>query len=179
MKAAQVGIAGAFARLSPNSSHNVIHNNIRGTRFDILFSSARLRLDSPAVSFAHGGHLREEDAVYPAQLRAMIAAVRDRHAVHESEIPAHLPQGDLYLHAESIEAIEGALGAVCEAVDSVALSPGLQTRFVTIRPPGHHCSADTPAGFCFVNNVLVAAAHAYLEHDFDRIVVCYLLFGYF
>jgi histone deacetylase HOS3 len=31
--------------------------------------------------------------------------------------------------------------------------------FVAIRPPGHHCGEDTPSGFCFVNNVAVAAAH--------------------
>lgn len=31
--------------------------------------------------------------------------------------------------------------------------------FVAIRPPGHHCSDEVPSGFCFINNVLVAAAH--------------------
>ena len=29
--------------------------------------------------------------------------------------------------------------------------------FVSIRPPGHHCSRDAPAGFCWVNNVAIAA----------------------
>ena len=31
--------------------------------------------------------------------------------------------------------------------------------FAAIRPPGHHCSDETPSGFCFVNNVMIAAAH--------------------
>jgi len=31
--------------------------------------------------------------------------------------------------------------------------------FVSVRPPGHHCGEDTPCGFCFVNNVMVGAAH--------------------
>lgn len=31
--------------------------------------------------------------------------------------------------------------------------------FAAIRPPGHHCSDELPSGFCFINNVLVAAAH--------------------
>lgn len=30
--------------------------------------------------------------------------------------------------------------------------------FCLIRPPGHHCTSDTPSGFCLVNNVAVAAA---------------------
>lgn len=73
----------------------------------------------------------------------------------------------------SLDAIQGALGTVCEAVDRVMTSagdvrksqvenwstPNIQRAFVAIRPPGHHCGEDTPSGFCFVNNVAVAAAH--------------------
>lgn len=102
-----------------------------------------------------------------------------------SEIPSHLPQGDLYLSEGSEEAIFGALGAVCEGVDRVvegSRTPGIgyDRAFVAIRPPGHvsrlaalrtrqssanpspdlqHCCEAAPMGFCFVNNVAVAAAH--------------------
>jgi acetoin utilization deacetylase AcuC-like enzyme len=58
----------------------------------------------------------------------------------------------------SVDAIQGALGTVCEAVDAVMTTP-VSRAFVAIRPPGHHCGEDTPSGFCFVNNVVVAAAH--------------------
>ena len=43
--------------------------------------------------------------------------------------------------------------------------------FCAIRPPGHHCGEDTPSGFCYVNNVVVGALHAYLEHDIDRAII--------
>ena len=60
--------------------------------------------------------------------------------------------------------------------------------FVAIRPPGHHCGEDTPSGFCFVNNVVVAAAHgkyqviffsvcfsnvlpAHLKHKIKKVVI--------
>ncbi|PWZ01950.1 Arginase/deacetylase, partial [Testicularia cyperi] len=43
--------------------------------------------------------------------------------------------------------------------------------FVLSRPPGHHCSGSTPQGFCWVNNAIVAAAHAYLTHSIDRVVI--------
>ncbi|POY75342.1 hypothetical protein BMF94_1570 [Rhodotorula taiwanensis] len=106
-----------------------------------------------------------------------------------SEIPSHLPQGDLYLCPGSEEAIFGALGACCEGVDRIVRgsresgaghasaqgsdsSVGLYDRaFVAIRPPGHHCGEANPQGFCFVNNVAVAAAHAHLEHGIDRVVI--------
>lgn len=42
--------------------------------------------------------------------------------------------------------------------------------FVAIRPPGHHCGEDTPSGFCFVNNVVVAAAHGKYQVIFFRSV---------
>lgn len=59
-----------------------------------------------------------------------------------SEIPSHLPQGDLYLSPGSEEAIFGALGAVCEGVDRIMEgvengSIGYDRAFVAIRPPGH------------------------------------------
>lgn len=71
----------------------------------------------------------------------------------------------------SIDAIQSAIGAVCEAVDAIIMATrGPQSRsggpddpceraFVAIRPPGHHCGEDTPSGFCFINNVAVGAAH--------------------
>jgi acetoin utilization deacetylase AcuC-like enzyme len=34
------------------------------------------------------------------------------------------------------------------------------TAFAATRPPGHHASAARAMGFCFVNNVVVAARHA-------------------
>lgn len=37
--------------------------------------------------------------------------------------------------------------------------------FAAIRPPGHHCSDEMPSGFCFVNNVLIGAAHGELTQN--------------
>ncbi|GAA5969107.1 hypothetical protein JCM11641_007472 [Rhodosporidiobolus odoratus] len=93
-----------------------------------------------------------------------------------SEMPPHLPQGDLYLCPESEGAIFGALGAVCEGVDRIVEGSkddggGYDRAFVAIRPPGHHCGEANPQGFCFVNNVAVAAAHAYFKHGINRVVV--------
>ena len=73
---------------------------------------------------------------------------------------------------EAIEAIQGALGTVCEAVDRVMQSTNPTNAFVAIRPPGHHCGEDTPSGFCFVNNVAVAAAHS--KHPYLTAAVVFM-----
>lgn len=85
----------------------------------------------------------------------------------------------------SIDAIQGAIGAVCEAVDAcITATRGSEPRsngpddpceraFVAIRPPGHHCGEDTPSGFCFINNVAVGAAHGMSHcHNFSLSHVC-------
>ncbi|KAK4687187.1 histone deacetylase HOS3, partial [Tremellales sp. Uapishka_1] len=43
--------------------------------------------------------------------------------------------------------------------------------FCAVRPPGHHCGEDAPSGFCYVNNVVVGAMHAYLQNDIDRAII--------
>ncbi|KAJ7028426.1 Arginase/deacetylase [Mycena alexandri] len=139
-------------------------------------------LSHPAVKYVHGDI---DGDVYLETLVRWVKESREKVDNGESEIPENLSQGDLYLCPESIAAIQGAVGTVCEAVDAVAGSsrpvsanqlPGtlahpINHAFVAIRPPGHHCGEDTPSGFCFVNNVAVGAAHAHLQHGIDRIVI--------
>jgi acetoin utilization deacetylase AcuC-like enzyme len=51
-------------------------------------------------------------------------------------------------------------GAAVLAVDHV-LDGGAGTRaLVLVRPPGHHAERNRAMGFCFFNNIAVAAAHA-------------------
>ncbi|WWC72538.1 uncharacterized protein I206_106500 [Kwoniella pini CBS 10737] len=54
---------------------------------------------------------------------------------------------------------------------SFSPSPSFSKAFCAIRPPGHHCGEDLPSGFCYVNNVVVGAMHAYLQHDIDRAII--------
>ncbi|KAJ6487251.1 Arginase/deacetylase [Mycena vitilis] len=139
-------------------------------------------LSHPAVKYVHGDI---DGDVYLENLVRWIKESKNKVDNGESEIPANLAQGDLYLCPESMAAIRGAVGTVCEAVDAVVGSfqpvfvnqmPGTPAHpvnhaFVAIRPPGHHCGEDTPSGFCFLNNVAIGAAHAHLQHGINRVVI--------
>ncbi|KZT28384.1 Arginase/deacetylase [Neolentinus lepideus HHB14362 ss-1] len=158
----------------------------RGLPTHITKSAATLDLlNHSAVKFVHGDI---QGDVYLEKLKSWALDSSDKVGKGESEIPEGLPQGDLYLCPTSINAIQGALGSVCEAIDAVVKttcakasggavtiassdSPGVSRAFVAIRPPGHHCGEDTPSGFCFVNNVVVGAAHAHLQHGVNRVVI--------
>lgn len=126
-----------------------------GYPFSVSTTQRRLSLFSPAVALAHGPD-------YVARLTSYLTGVAKAHSASESEVPDDLSQGDLYLCEQSLSALEGALGACIQAVDEVC-SPAGSTqraqRFVSVRPPGHHCESETPMGFCWLNNVAVAAAH--------------------
>ncbi|PVF97145.1 Arginase/deacetylase [Serendipita vermifera] len=97
----------------------------------------------------------------------------DKIRTGESEIPQGFSQGDLYMCPQSYGAICGAVETVRVAVDTAmkAEPDDARTVFAAIRPPGHHCGEDTPSGFCFVNNVAIAAAHAHLHHKVKRVII--------
>ena len=88
----------------------------------------------------------------------------------KSEKPK-LHEGDLYLCSESLSALEGALGGVCDGVDAVFNESNAKRAFICIRPPGHHCSADYPSGFCWLNNVHVGIGHAALTHGLTHAAI--------
>ena len=64
---------------------------------------------------------------------------------------------DTYLGARSWESVLAAAGVAVAGVEA-GLRHG--TAFAATRPPGHHALAGRAMGFCFVNNVVVAARHA-------------------
>lgn len=124
--------------------------------------------NNAAVKFVHGD---VDGDVYLEKLRALVHGSAAKIANGESEIPEGLSQGDLYLSPGSLDAMQGAIGTLNEAIDGVVAGTASPRAFVAIRPPGHHCGEDTPSGFCFINNVAVGAAHAHLKHKIKRAII--------
>jgi acetoin utilization deacetylase AcuC-like enzyme len=77
---------------------------------------------------------------------------------------------DTAMNPKTLEAAHFAAGAAVAAVDAV-MSRNADTAFVAARPPGHHAGISTAMGFCFLNNVAIAARHAMAVHGAERIAI--------
>jgi len=138
--------------------------------------------ESPARLAAIERHLNEtglsaglaiEEA--PRASREQILRVHD--AAYVDTIIEYAPEHELLwldpdtaLDPHSLEAGLRAAGANVRAVDRVLM--GTQKRaFCAVRPPGHHAEHARAMGFCFFNNVAIAAAHAIAAHGLERVAV--------
>ena len=77
---------------------------------------------------------------------------------------------DTAMNPYSLQAALRAAGAAVHAVDLV-LQNKVRTAFCAVRPPGHHACRARPMGFCFFNNVAVAARHALAAHGLERVAI--------
>ena len=183
-----LGLATAYVRLGGRHSegdaapHPKRHpSSLPSVPFKIHKTARRLSLKSPAATAIHG-------AKWMTELSAMCDEAESKLALNGKELsrPSTTDQsngkttqakspafheGDLYLCSESLNALEGALGGVCEGIDAVFNERGPKRAFVCIRPPGHHCSADMPSGFCWLNNVHVGIGHAVLTHGLTHAAI--------
>ena len=63
-----------------------------------------------------------------------------------------------------------AAGAAVAATDAV-IDGELDNAFCAVRPPGHHATRDAAMGFCFFNNVAIAARHALDVRGLKRVAI--------
>jgi acetoin utilization deacetylase AcuC-like enzyme len=97
------------------------------------------------------------------------AATREQLArVHDTEYLRRIEEtagqsvaldSDTYTSPETYEIALLAAGAVVDGVERVLSGPHGRV-CALVRPPGHHAERDRAMGFCFYNNVAVAAAYA-------------------
>lgn len=147
--------------------------------FAMIRSSRSIPLTNPAVTAVHGTKWMDSLQLMCDSAEAKLAMGQKelaRPIGHQRDAKgATLPPlhaGDLYLSSESLLALQGCLGGVCDAVD-VVFQPDAAARraFVCIRPPGHHCSADLPSGFCWLNNVHVGITYAAMNHGLTHAAI--------
>lgn len=179
-----LGASAAYVRLGGH--HAGSKNAPHPSRLDVAKPPFRIRRSGRAVDITSSCVTNVHGIGWMDELKQMCQSAAEKLATGAKELArpslpgepekTKLHEGDLYLAAESLDAFQGALGGVADAVDDVFnVATPTKRAFVAVRPPGHHCSADYPSGFCWLNNIHVGieyAAQTYgLSHaailDFD------------
>ncbi|MGE0332403.1 MAG: histone deacetylase family protein [Ramlibacter sp.] len=107
--------------------------------------------------------------------RMHVAALRGLSDQLADEIAAGGPthaqiDPDTSLNVHTWAASLRAAGAALAATDAV-MAGELENAFCAVRPPGHHACRDKAMGFCFLNNVAIAARYALERHGLKRVAV--------
>ena len=96
---------------------------------------------------------------------------------HIDFIKSHVPEsgyysidGDTTMNAHTWQAALRSAGGVIAAVDAV-MSGEVKNAFTCLRPPGHHAEPHLAMGFCFFNNIAIAAKHALEKHGVERVAI--------
>lgn len=180
-----LGAATAYVRLGGRHQHGPYmprpkHDSadVKDVPFQIRKTSRIIPLNHPSVTYVHGNKWMEELQIMCDSAEAKLA-MNGKELVRpigygKDESGGALPklhEGDLYLCEESLNALQGCLGGVCDAVDTIFSANATKRAFVCIRPPGHHCSSNFPSGFCWLNNVHVGISYAAMNHGLTHAAI--------
>jgi acetoin utilization deacetylase AcuC-like enzyme len=77
---------------------------------------------------------------------------------------------DSVMNDKTLTSILYSAGAAVDAVDLV-MNKTLKTAFCLTRPPGHHATRNKSMGFCFFNNIAIAAAYAKKKYGLKRVAI--------
>ena len=110
-----------------------------------------------------------------AHTRTHIAALRGLTEGLKEDVlaggPCHAQvDPDTALNVYTWDAALHAAGAALAATDAV-IAGELENAFCAVRPPGHHACHDHAMGFCFFNNVALAAKYALERHGLKRVAI--------
>ncbi|RFO95103.1 deacetylase [Rhodoferax lacus] len=128
--------------------------------------AALLRREAPQapiadLELAHG-------RMHIASLRGLTDGLRDE---MQAGGPKHAQiDPDTRINVHTWDAALRAAGAALAATDAV-MAGELDNAFCAVRPPGHHACRDKAMGFCFFNNVAVAALYALERHGLQRVAI--------
>lgn len=77
---------------------------------------------------------------------------------------------DTEVNVHTYEAALLAAGGGIEAVDRIKAGKS-NNAFILCRPPGHHAEYERAFGFCFINNIAVAANHLVQKCGISRVMI--------
>ncbi len=108
------------------------------------------------------------DRMHVAAMRGLAADLREQLQAGGAD-HIHIDP-DTAMGPHTWDAALRAAGAAIAATDAV-MAGDLENAFCAVRPPGHHACHDHAMGFCFFNNVAVAARYALQRHGLDRVAI--------
>ena len=77
---------------------------------------------------------------------------------------------DTWACSSTFETALLAVGSLLAIVDTI-MHAEIDNGFALVRPPGHHAEFDRAMGFCFFNNVAIAAHHLKKSYGLSRILI--------
>jgi len=108
------------------------------------------------------------ERMYVAALRGLALRVTEE---EDAGGPQHLQlDTDTAINRHTWNAALRSAGAALAATDAV-MAGEMENAFCSVRPPGHHATRDKAMGFCFFNNVAVAAKYALQRYNLERVAV--------
>jgi acetoin utilization deacetylase AcuC-like enzyme len=107
--------------------------------------------------------------------RETLALAHDKNYIEEMfaaspESGLHWIDPDTAMNQHTLQAALRAAGAAVHAVDLVAQGD-IEAVFCNVRPPGHHAEHNRAMGFCFFNNIAIAAKYALKTEQFKRVAI--------
>jgi len=141
---------------------DAIHDWLLAT--GVLDALEQLQVPSAPLADLELAHSR----MHIASLRGLTDGLRDE---MKAGGPSHVQiDPDTSLNVHTWDAALHAAGAALAATDAV-MAGELANAFCAVRPPGHHACREKAMGFCFFNNVAVAARYALERHGLDRVAI--------
>jgi acetoin utilization deacetylase AcuC-like enzyme len=137
---------------------DAIADHLRATGLDIAL---QFHDDAPQVTPQQLGR---------AHASGYLAEVIDLMQLVQASGEPRAVDPDTMVGGGTLQAALHAAGAAVAATDAV-LAGRAANAFCAVRPPGHHATRDQAMGFCFFNNVAVAARHALDVHGLQRVAI--------
>jgi acetoin utilization deacetylase AcuC-like enzyme len=134
------------------------------------------RLSAIQDRLSHSGLLSKLHLIEPQQLDLSLAT-----SVHSEGYLARFQQRaegqsafvdspECPLSEATYEVARLAAGGAIAAVEAV-MAGQIANAFCPVRPPGHHAERQQALGFCYLNNIAIAASHLQSQHGLKRVAI--------